>query len=231
MLSILAAGLVLLMPFGAASGGEPADTHDNAQIAEGLITASRAEEAEPLVRLVLSDIVSRAYRFDDIARREAFEAIIRLRLSEVLPDTARVATMALTADPSRRLLDVIAVAGGLRALAELRGPKAMAANVDALRVPDLRGFAIQNLTLLRAWCATRDVEQTFLQMPISDSNGEEVLNFLRFLDVTPRSTRHSCITLSRVRETYVACSASNRPSFCDELFEISARIYERACTE
>jgi hypothetical protein len=176
------------------------------------------KETDVLINAVLDDVISHGYRFNFYERRAAFAAILRLRDRAALPAVRRVATIELAPTDTERFSDVIAVADALTVLREARDDAAVELNAHWIGDVSLRGFAIQNLLELKAWSATRLLEEQLSQMPMTIVNGGEVAGILSFLVASPATDASVCGSLQRVTQAYPCVHGVDpKQSFCAAL--------------
>ncbi|MCU1246768.1 MAG: hypothetical protein JWN02_2678 [Acidobacteria bacterium] len=150
---------------------------------------------------VLQDIERKTYRYDDLTRTAAFDAIARLRPNDekLLGHVRTIAQMSLDRDRSyRQLWDYVAITGALDLLARVNDSRAGALNENRLTDPLLVFTATNNLHQLKSWTSTPKVVAAFLMSrELSSFSSEDLtlVSLLRFLSESPSTSVEVCALL------------------------------------
>lgn len=214
-------GMLFLLFFASTWGVACSVSPPQADAAARLHTATKlTSETQALISAILLDITNREGHFGAADRREALDAIPRLQAHEFIPTVRQIAAMPLEGSDRTRHPEVVAISSALRILADLGDGAAPTLNKQRLHDESLRGFAIQNLRILRAWKATDAVQAELLRMQMSNANGREVVAMLDFLVASPETSEKVCAALDRVTAAYPDCERADgtlAPSFCVDL--------------
>lgn len=190
------------------------------------IESPATAEQRNVLASIIEDALAGTYRVDAETRMEAFRAIGRARVHDLLPAVRKVAWMKISDDPRRTLQDVVAVSGALDTLTDLADRHAVDANVRRLQDDRLRTRAIMNLLDLRAWQVTGRVEGFLQRAQPGEAGVFQVIAMLRFLDESPNTSAAICPALTAVIDRYSRCDV---PAACAEAVERATSIRERCC--
>jgi hypothetical protein len=165
---------------------------------------------------VLADILTRGYRFSGDQRATAIEDIAVRDGVKSAAVLRQVAEMRRSLEPSHELADLLAIDAALSALTEMRDGKAVELNRRRLGDDNVRGIALINLRVLKAWEATGEVEAWFATAPLRAEEMHEISGAATFLALSPRSTSVSCAGIDRIRRKFPEC-LENTTDRCNDL--------------
>jgi hypothetical protein len=166
---------------------------------------------------VLADILTRGYRFSGGQRKTAIEDIALRDGVKSVAALRQIAKMRRSVESNHELADWLAIEAALVALTEMRDSKAVALNRQRLGDDLLRGIALSNLTDLKAWDATGDVETWFATVPLRREEMHEISKAATFLSLSPWSRSVSCTAIERIRRAFPECLDSTSDYRCMDL--------------
>lgn len=129
----------------------------------------------------------------------------------------QVAEMKRSLEPSHELADLMAIEAALIALTDMHDGRAVELNRQRLDDDSIRGIALINLTVLKGWDATGDVEAWFANAPLRAEQMYVISEAAKFLSLSPRSTSASCIGIERIRRNFPECFGNTAAYRCVDL--------------
>jgi hypothetical protein len=134
---------------------------------------SRAKNGDPktvlLIHDVIDDILDRTYIYSLATRTVAFETVLRLRMTNLIPDLRKVAGLTVTSDRSvKQTWDAGAICAALSTLTDFDDESAVRLNLQRLESdPWIQATAIRNLNKLKYWQASQYSALDFFGQGIS----------------------------------------------------------------
>jgi hypothetical protein len=201
---------------------ELSDSSMERELNRSLSTKNRSRAAK-LVAAVLDDALRHEYRYGYYSRKNAFYAILELDLAEVTEPLREVAALPYeprSLPPNRvspeakqrsyqNLLDFIAITGALDNLTLLRDRDALTLNLMQLKTPSIRGRAVANLQLLKAWDATGDVRQMLIKTELTKAAFLDLRAAADFLANSPQASPMDCALIPKFKTAYWQCFDSS----------------------